>query len=38
MGIATALVNSWESGEIEPDEFQRRILSDLLGFHMQTAN
>jgi hypothetical protein len=31
MGIATALVISWESDEIEPDKLQRQKLSDLLG-------
>ena len=32
MGIATALVHSWENGIGEPDGRQREILSDLLGF------
>lgn len=31
MGIASARVNSWESGESEPDEFQKQILGSLLG-------
>ncbi len=30
MGIATALVYSWENGTCEPDERQRQILTDLL--------
>jgi hypothetical protein len=32
MGIATALVHSWENGTSDPDGRQREILSDLLGF------
>ncbi len=34
MGIATSLVHSWERGECEPDELQRRILGDLLGWQL----
>jgi hypothetical protein len=32
MGIATALVHSWENGTCEPDERQWQILSNLLAF------
>jgi DNA-binding transcriptional regulator YiaG len=32
MGIATALVHSWENGTCEPNERQRQILGDHLAF------
>ena len=32
MGIATALILSWESGTCEPDERQKQILGNLLAF------
>jgi ribosome-binding protein aMBF1 (putative translation factor) len=35
MGIATALVHSWENGTCKPDEEQRQILSNLLAFRFQ---
>jgi DNA-binding transcriptional regulator YiaG len=35
MGIATALVHSWENGTCEPDERQRTILGNLLEFHVR---
>jgi len=30
MGIATALVHSWENGTCEPNERQRQILKNIL--------
>ena len=32
MGIATALVRSWEDGTIQPDNRQLEVLANLLGF------
>ena len=32
MGIATALVRSWEDGPIQPDNRQLEVLANLLGF------
>jgi ribosome-binding protein aMBF1 (putative translation factor) len=31
MGIASALVKSWESGECEPDQRQRQMLCGIFG-------
>lgn len=31
MGIATALVRSWENGESQPDKQQLEMLADCLG-------
>jgi ribosome-binding protein aMBF1 (putative translation factor) len=31
MGIASALVKSWESGECEPDQRQRQMLCSVFG-------
>jgi len=32
MGIATALVRSWENGTSQPDSQQSKTLADILGF------
>jgi ribosome-binding protein aMBF1 (putative translation factor) len=32
MGIATALVRSWENGTIQPENRQLEVLANLLGF------
>ena len=32
MGIATALVHSWEDGTTQPDNRQMEVLVNLLGF------
>ena len=33
MGIATALVHSWEDGTIQPDNRQLKVLADILEFN-----
>jgi DNA-binding transcriptional regulator YiaG len=33
MGIATALVRSWEDGSTQPNEQQMKILAGILNFH-----
>jgi len=33
MGIATALVRSWENGTSQPDSQQLKVLARLLGFN-----
>lgn len=35
MGIASALVTSWEDGKSDPHALERRKLSDLLSFDAQ---
>jgi hypothetical protein len=32
MGIATALVRSWESGSSQPNDQQLKVLAKILGF------
>ena len=32
MGIATALIRSWEDGTIQPENRQLEVLANLLGF------
>jgi ribosome-binding protein aMBF1 (putative translation factor) len=32
IGVATALVRSWEDGTTQPDKRQLEILADILGF------
>jgi DNA-binding transcriptional regulator YiaG len=36
MGIATALVHSWENGASQPDNRQLEVLANLLGFDART--
>jgi len=36
MGIATALVRSWENGASQPDNRQVEVLANLLGFDART--
>jgi DNA-binding transcriptional regulator YiaG len=36
MGIATALVRSWENGASQPDNRQLEVLANLLGFDART--
>jgi ribosome-binding protein aMBF1 (putative translation factor) len=37
MGIAAALVRSWEDGTREPDDEQLRVLITVLGIQMPSA-